>query len=144
MTDERNSISSQPIKIMSKNYKEIWSVSIKEIIQDSPLKFGWLENCQYHSTVDGVMLILLPDSVISQTQTLFWPQAIEKIRQKVQSLAKEDIEIAYLNDIKITDEIESNEDLLKLVRGINVAVNKILNRLKKTQKENSNQDSNDK
>jgi len=144
MTDERNSISSQPIKIMSKNYKEIWSVSIKEIIQDSPLKFGWLENSQYHSTVDGVMLILLPDSVISQTQTLFWPQAIEKIRQKVQSLAKEDIEIAYLNDIKITDEIESNEDLLKLVRGINVAVNKILNRLKKTQKENSNQDSNDK
>ena len=50
---------------------------------DSPLKFGWLEDGRFVELSGTTVVVEFPPSIQSQTETLFWPQAVKKIEEQL-------------------------------------------------------------
>jgi len=64
---------------------------VLKLTTHKPLKFGWLEDVEidpYSSLRDGeVVIVNAPLSVVGQTQTIFWPQACQEIKQELERIA---------------------------------------------------------
>jgi hypothetical protein len=58
---------------------------------DSPLKFGWVEDGRFAGRSGSTITVEFPPSLESHTQTLFWPQAVKKIEEKLSALLGEKI-----------------------------------------------------
>jgi DNA polymerase-3 subunit gamma/tau len=58
-----------------------WDEVAMSLAADSPLKFGWLEDGRFVELAGTVVVVEFPPSIQSQTETLFWPQAVKKIEE---------------------------------------------------------------
>jgi len=57
-----------------------------QLSADSPLKFGWTEDGKFVERIGSAVLVEFPPSMEHQTKTLFWPQAVKKIEEKLSEL----------------------------------------------------------
>jgi DNA polymerase III subunit gamma/tau len=60
-----------------------WDAVALSLAADSPLKFGWLEDGRFVELNGTTVAVEFPPSIQSQTETLFWPQAVKKIEEQL-------------------------------------------------------------
>ena len=60
-----------------------WDMVAMSLAADSPLKFGWLEDGRFVELSGTTVVVEFPPSIQSQTETLFWPQAVKKIEEQL-------------------------------------------------------------
>ena len=60
-----------------------WDAVAMSLAADSPLKFGWLEDGRFVELRGTTVVVEFPPSIQSQTETLFWPQAVKKIEEQL-------------------------------------------------------------
>ena len=70
-------------KINKLQAKKAWEKVAKELAEDSPVKFGVLEDFVFDSYSNGVIGIAIPHSASSVKDTMFWPQMSKKINESL-------------------------------------------------------------
>ena len=72
-----------------------WSTVANQLAADSPLKFGWTEDGKFVERIGKAVLVEFPPSLEQHTKTLFWPQAVKKIEEKLSGLLGGSITFEY-------------------------------------------------
>ena len=65
---------------------DAWKVVSEKFSEDSPLKYGWLQEGRFIKRFGNSILVEFPHSLEPQSHTLFWPHAVKKIEEKLTEL----------------------------------------------------------
>jgi len=82
-------------KINKLQAKKAWEKVAKELAEDSPIKFGVLEDFVFDSYSNGVIGIAIPHSASSVKDTMFWPHLWNKLNDRLNKELGTDVSLFF-------------------------------------------------